>query len=802
MNRQLAWPLALLLVGLSAAVLIARLPADPDRRIVTRRHHNADPLLTAALLRFNVDSLLHHPSRYFQPPILFPDANPYRSTEPLVAEALFAIPFRLILGNRPALVYTSVLIATLALVGVFTGLMLRELGTRRSLALLGGGLSVLIATTAVFVDRLQALSIQWLPLGIVFAVRFWRRGGTAAALAFAACAFLTVQASLYTAVMLVSAALFVWPAALTLRAAPRALSRGAGLAVALAVAAALCLLVLRPYLRDRADVAAYSSAAFAPHKSWGQAFAVSLLINPPEYGQLDWPRDPWASWDGFYPGAAFVLLLVIVAALALAQRVLRGAWDLAAGASSPTFRASKRLLVLILGTLVGAVVWSAMANGSGAARTACDLLLWSALLTWCVRLALWPATEPGGATALGLLASTAWLAALVLFLLSLGSPIALAATDPPLLQGVFAPLSRLMPALRELRELRRFLLPAGWAAVVAATLSLERRLPWKPRALAPASAALLLALGLGERMKADTRSVYVPPLPEIYALLESSETKGGLLELPFDPWGRVTSVKRMLWQPEHGRPVVAGKVSLDPGWYTPAAEVFGEFPSEESVLLLRAWGVDAVLDGRPDAWREPLPPTLPEGLVLRAQRERPEGPWRLFDVLPRGAKELPPEPEPGGGEWYTPVASATPGAPAAALAADGSLETAAEIEGPDGLVVALPGPAAVTAVELDYGPGRFGRVPKHLNVQGLVEGEWKDLTLGPGSALLRARAADQLLKRRSARLVIALRPSPVLQLRLVSSGGAWELPELWLRIAGSWPAAGNRDAATPAPLRP
>ena len=38
------------------------------------------------------------------------------------------------------------------------------------------------------------------------------------------------------------------------------------------------------------------------------------------------------------------------------------------------------------------------------------------------------------------------------------------------------------------------------------------------------------------------------------------ETQGGLLELPFDPWGRINSVKRMLWQPAHGRPIVAGKV--------------------------------------------------------------------------------------------------------------------------------------------------------------------------------------------------------------------------------------------------
>ena len=54
--------------------------------------------------------------------------------------------------------------------------MLRELGVGLGLCLLGGGLSVLVSTTVVFADRLQAVSLQWLPLAVFFAVRFWRRG--------------------------------------------------------------------------------------------------------------------------------------------------------------------------------------------------------------------------------------------------------------------------------------------------------------------------------------------------------------------------------------------------------------------------------------------------------------------------------------------------------------------------------------------------------------------------------------------------------------------------------------------------
>lgn len=780
MTRRV-FPIALLLLGLTSAALVARLPEDPDRRIVTRRHHNSDPLLNATLLQFNVTSLLRHPTRYFAPPILFPDPNPYRSTEPLVAEALLAIPFRLALGPRPALVYTSVLVATLALVAVFTGLLLRELGVRASLALAGGCLSVLIATTTVFVDRLQSLSIQWLPLGLLFALLYWRHAGRGRLAAFAACAFLTVQASLYTSVMLLAAALFLLPLLFALRTEPLARARVPALALALAAAAAGCLLVLWPYLRDREDIAAYSSAAFAAHKPWGQAFLTEVTISPPEYGQLGWPLEPAASWDGVYPGAAFVLLAASVVVLALVTRLRREVAAPAQGQGSAAFRASKHALALLLLVFVASLAVSAWTGGASLARAGADALLWVVLVAWCARLGLWPLAD--GAARLGALASALWLAAFVLFLLSMGSPIALTAEHPPLLHGLFGPLSSFLPVLRELRELKRFLLPAGWASVMAATLSLELRMPRRPAALAPALAALVLATGLGERVRADTRSVSVPPLPDFYTLLGSSRTSGGLLELPFDPWGRISSVKRMLWQPEHGRPIVAGKGGLDPAWYTPAGEVFELFPSQESVLLLRAWGITSVLDARADAWREPLPRQLPEGLELRAEFARPEGAARLFEVALPAAPQALAEPLPGAGRWLRPDAAASARAHRPAI--DGSLDTAATFDGTDGPVFVVPEGAAADAVELDYGAGRFSRVPRQLQVQALLDGQWTDVTREPTGALLRARAADQLMKSRRARLVITLRANSARSLRLVAGAGPWDLPEARLRLAGA-----------------
>jgi hypothetical protein len=632
---------------------------------------------------------------------------------------------------------------------------------------------VLVSTTVVFADRLQAVSLQWLPLSILFAVRYWRSGRPIQAAAFALCVFLAVQASLYTTVMLLAVAPFLSPLVLVLRGEANARSRATGLALAAAAAAALCLLILRPYVTDRADVAAYSTAAYASEKSWNPASLTDPLTSPPEYGLPGWRLGPASSWDGIYPGTGFVLLVVGLAALCLADTARARKRPRGAEPLSPSHRASGRLLALLLTGLAGAVTLAALTGAGGGARFAAGAFLWSALATWWVRLALWPKPATGE-TGLGLAASAAGLAAFVFLLLSLGSPIGLHTHGNPVLEGIFGPLSSLLAPLREMRELKRFLLPAGWAAVVAATLALELRLRGRPRALGPALAAVILLVALAERVQADTRKAFAPPPPEPYELLRLSDRSGGLLELPFDEWGRIDSIHRMLWQPSHGRPIVAGRTGLDPAWYAPARQVLNEFPSEESLLLLRSWGIDSVLDARGGA-----EPPWPEGVLLRGQRMRSEGEWRLVDVLPGSDRDrLGPEPSPDAGAWERPEA---PDAGAAAPAVDGSVETAGEITRTEGLALVAPGD--VSAVELDYGHGRFGRVPSSLRVLGLVGDEWLDLTEEPTGDHLRARAANQLLTQRAARLVVRLRPGRVSKLRLVSDDVPWDLPEVRVRVS-------------------
>jgi hypothetical protein len=782
MARRTGALLLLLATALGSSILVARLPPDLETTVVTRRHHGADPLLSAAVLRFGVASLLHHPTRYFHPPFLYPDPNPLRGTEPLLAEAVLALPFRLVLGDRPAPLYTWVKIASLALFALATAFLLRELGVGLSLSLLAGGLGSMLGTTAIFVDRLQAVSLQWLPLSILLALRFWRHGRVVDAVAFAATLFLSVQASLYTTVMLLAVAPFLLPLLRPMWSDARARRRAGGLVVAAGAAAALCVAVLWSYVADRADVSAYSSAAYASEKSWGQAALSDLILSPPEYAPGRFRLVPASSPQGAYPGTAFVLLVGCVLGLTVADRVgARGASPRrGAEAGAP---GSRRTLALLLAALALTLALSLATGANAATALVTSVALWGALLAWWWRLARWP-VPASGESRLRLVASAALLGALVLFLLSLGSPVRFHYLGGPLFEGLFRPLSLALPPLREMRELKRCLLPAGWAALVGATIALELRLRGRPRALAPLLAAALMAVAVAERVDADTRKAFAPPVPSPYQLLSRSGRHGGLLELPFDGWGGIASVHRMLWQPAHGRPIVAGRTGIDPAWYAPAWHVLNGFPSRESLLLLRAWGIDSVLDAR--GGKEPA---WPEGVELRGRVATGEEEWRLLDVLPSGDAEgrlgEPPVPD---GTWERPSPAGPAEKEVATLATDGSLDTSGEVVSPDGLLVALPGDGIPLAVEIDYGSGRFGRIPSRLRVLGRKDAEWRDLTEPPTGEFLRARAADQLLRLRQARLVVRLLPSHVDELRLVAPEPPWDAPELRVRVAPARPA--------------
>ena len=101
----------------------------------------------------------------------------------------------------------------------------------------------------------------------------------------------------------------------------------------------------------------------------------------------------------------------------------------------------------------------------------------------------------------------------------------------------------------------------------------------------------------------------------------------------------------------------------------------------------------------------------------------------------------------------------------------------------------------MTGLELDYGSGRFARIPRDLRVDALVDGQWHTVSPAGSGRWLRARAADQLMRERRARLVISVPPSRASLLRIVSSQEPWEIPSCGStsRIPAASDPARHRD---------
>ena len=538
-----------------------------------------------------------------------------------------------------------------------------------------------MATTTIFVDRLQSLSIQWLPLGLYFASRYLKHGGRLRLAAFGACAFLTVQASLYTTVMIAAAVLFVWP--LLLAAPPRARGplaragpgrgarRGGGAVPAGAVAVPAGSRgrgrLLEPRVRGaRSRGARHSSREVA--------------ISPPEYGQLGWPLEPWASWDGAYPGAAFVLLLASL-----------GLLTVAAGARHETRRAPDggggRLASAPRSVVLGVAAGRARrrpggerarlrpARGPGRTRScgprsppgACGCGLWPVRRgrSACAR-----SRAPRGSRRS------------VLFLLSLGSPIAISVEHEPLLHGLFGPLSSLLPAAA--RAARAEAVPAarglgrrrGGDAVAGAAPARQR-----PAALARALAALVHRARPRSSAPAPTRAAsQSPALPDYYATLSELRDERGPARAALRPVGphhfrqahAVAAAPRTAHRGRQGQP---GSCLV----HTRRMPCSAGSRRRRARCCCARGASRASWTRGPTPWREPLPQPLPEGLALRSEHDAPRGPGAALRPRARDrALDARRARHRGAAAGRARTRAAT--APAHRRAIDGSLHTAAALE--------------------------------------------------------------------------------------------------------------------------
>jgi hypothetical protein len=158
---------------------IARAPgslidANPDTQIhlwslnEMARQVNADPL---------------HP---FEGNIFHPYSHTLGVVDHVLVNAVVAAPFRAVTAN-PVLVHNITLLATFALSGVFTALLVRRLCGSWTGGLVAGSAFAFCAMRFRELPHLHVLSIQWLPLALLALHRFierpgwWRTAGLTAA---------------------------------------------------------------------------------------------------------------------------------------------------------------------------------------------------------------------------------------------------------------------------------------------------------------------------------------------------------------------------------------------------------------------------------------------------------------------------------------------------------------------------------------------------------------------------------------------------------------------------------------------
>lgn len=286
-----------------------------------------DPLLVTWILAWDVQALLTQPGQFFQANIFWPYADALAYSETLLGSALLIFPLALAL-DLPVLQHNLALLSGFVL-GGYTAFLLGKMVTRHTLAaILVGVIFVFNAYRLSMAPKPQMLTLQWLPLALIYLWRLarWGRGRDALLLAF----FLILQIlttlyyGLFTALLLALLAPFFL--LIDRRRWPRKL---AALALTALLSAAAAALYALPYLRVSRSLGLQRTLAdalpfAASLRQWALVDADNLLFgrwlalpDPPLVG-------PYPV-DFLFPGLFAPLLALL--GLILARR--RG-WSVAA----------------------------------------------------------------------------------------------------------------------------------------------------------------------------------------------------------------------------------------------------------------------------------------------------------------------------------------------------------------------------------------------------------------------------------------------------------------------------------------
>jgi hypothetical protein len=215
--------------------------------------------------------------------------------------------------------------------------------------------------------------------------------------------------------------------------------------------------------------------------------------------------------------------------------------------------------------------------------------------------------------------------------------------------------------------------------------------------------------------------------------------------------------------------------SQAPPWFRHAREVFNTFPSDECLWLMRRWQIDSVLIGEPFREIETAALSRDDGILRGVLQD-----WKLYDIKSKSVAEIAADDLSETIEWETPTTAPN----RQALLGDGATYYAKAItlDADENLEFEIRKNRTLTAINIDYGYGFNARIPSRIEVEGLINGRWENVVSHRSGRFLRARAADLLLRRKPARLVITVKPVRATRFRLGAERKSWHIPELRVSV--------------------
>ena len=286
-----------------------------------------DSLLNAWILSWDYRALLAQPFALFDANIFFPAQGTLALSEHMLANLVVSAPVMAATGN-PVLAANAVVLASFVLSGAFMFVLVRSWTGRAFPAFVAGLIWAFAPPRIGQLGHMQLLSVQWLPLVVLYGGRFLRSGSRRAGVLAVVFYVLQVLSSYYVgyAVTVVLACYVAY--ALLVGGASRRTRTLAEAAILLLLAGAVIVTVSWPYLRLKRDfgllgsdldyvvaLSADLARSFLSVPAYGKNGYQSLLarFQSPEYG--------WEKW--LYPGLLPIVLALIPIAGLLVHLVRR-----------------------------------------------------------------------------------------------------------------------------------------------------------------------------------------------------------------------------------------------------------------------------------------------------------------------------------------------------------------------------------------------------------------------------------------------------------------------------------------------